>query len=117
QVDSAAAADPEAYPVTVTAEKDGRTTTFAAKYALACDGAHSIVRKALGFKMIGDSSDAVWGVMDMVPRTNFPDFRKKSTIRSKAGNILIIPREGDNDNLTRFYIELAPGTNPKDVTL
>lgn len=67
--------------------------------------------------MIGDSSDAVWGVMDMVPRTNFPDIRKKSTIRSKAGNILIIPREGENDNLTRFYIELAPGANPKDVTL
>ena len=67
--------------------------------------------------MVGDSSDAVWGVMDMVPRTNFPDFRKKSTIRSKAGNILIIPREGDSNNLTRFYIELAPGTNPKEVTL
>ncbi|KAJ6085778.1 hypothetical protein N7499_005407 [Penicillium canescens] len=83
----------------------------------ACDGAHSVVRKALGYKMIGDSSDAVWGVMDMVPRTNFPDIRKKSTIRSQAGNILIIPREGDSDNLTRFYIELAAGTNPKEVTL
>ncbi|KAF3384385.1 3-hydroxybenzoate 4-monooxygenase [Penicillium rolfsii] len=117
QVDSEAAVEPDAYPVTVTAEKDGKTETFAAKYALACDGAHSIVRKALGYKMIGDSTDAVWGVMDMVPRTNFPDFRKKSTIRSKAGNILIIPREGESNNLTRFYIELAPGTNPKDVTL
>ncbi|KAJ6122949.1 hypothetical protein N7512_005414 [Penicillium capsulatum] len=117
RVDSAGAADVDAYPVTVTAEKGGRTQKFAAKYALACDGAHSVVRKALGYKMIGDSSDAVWGVMDMVPRTDFPDIRKKSTIRSKTGNILIIPREGDNDNLTRFYIELAPGTNPKDVTL
>jgi phenol 2-monooxygenase len=67
--------------------------------------------------MIGDSSDAVWGVMDMVPRTSFPDVRKKSTIRSKSGNILIIPREGESNNLTRFYIELAPGTNPKEVTL
>jgi phenol 2-monooxygenase len=67
--------------------------------------------------MIGDSSDAVWGVMDMVPRTDFPDIRKKSTIRSASGNILIIPREGENENLTRFYVELAPGTNPKDVTL
>lgn len=34
QVDSAAAADPEAYPVSVTAEKDGHSQTFAAKYAL-----------------------------------------------------------------------------------
>ncbi|CAG7954617.1 unnamed protein product [Penicillium olsonii] len=117
EVDSTSASDPNAYPVKVTAEKDGKTEVFAAKYALACDGAHSIVRKVLGYRMIGDSSDAVWGVMDMVPRTDFPDIRKKSTIRSKAGNILIIPREGDSDNLTRFYIELPAGTNPKEVTL
>ncbi|CAG8060316.1 unnamed protein product [Penicillium salamii] len=117
EVDSLSAGDPNAYPVKVTAEKDGKTEVSAAKYALACDGAHSIVRKALGYRMIGDSSDAVWGVMDMVPRTDFPDIRKKSTIRSKSGNILIIPREGENDNLTRFYIELPPGTNPKEVTL
>ncbi|KAJ5641818.1 hypothetical protein N7490_005818 [Penicillium lividum] len=117
QVASATASDPGSYPVTVTAERDGKEEQFAAKYVLACDGAHSVVRKALGFKMIGDSSDAVWGVMDMVPRTNFPDFRKKSAIRSKAGNILIIPREGGNNNLTRFYTELPSGTNPRDVTL
>lgn len=34
QVDSAAAADPESYPVTVATEKDGKRETFAAKYAL-----------------------------------------------------------------------------------
>lgn len=38
QVDSAAAADPEAYPVTVTAKKNGKTETFAAKYALVSTG-------------------------------------------------------------------------------
>lgn len=37
QVDSAAAGDPEAYPVTVTAEKDGKMETFAAKYVLVSD--------------------------------------------------------------------------------
>ncbi|KAH8422364.1 uncharacterized protein LDX57_000120 [Aspergillus melleus] len=67
--------------------------------------------------MIGDSSDAVWGVMDMVPRTDYPDIRKKSSIRSRAGNLLIIPREGDSDNLTRFYIELPAGTRARDVKL
>lgn len=76
-----------------------------------------MIRKALGYTMVGDSTDAVWGVMDVIPRTNFPDFRKKSTIRSNSGNLLIIPREGDNNNLTRFYIELGPGTNPNNVTL
>lgn len=33
-VDSTLAADPEAYPVTVTAERDGKTEQFAAKYVL-----------------------------------------------------------------------------------
>ena len=55
--------------------------------------------------------------MDMVPRTDFPGIRKKSTIRSKAGNILIIPREGERNTLTRFYIELPPGTRARDVNL
>lgn len=81
----------------------------------ACDGAHSIVRRSLGYKMVGDSSDAVWGVMDMIPRTDFPDIRKKTSIRSQAGNLMIIPREGGS--LARFYIELPPGTNAKEVTL
>ncbi|KAJ0415178.1 FAD binding domain-containing protein [Aspergillus carlsbadensis] len=112
------------FPVRVTArrvdengEGEGVEEVFEAKYALACDGAHSTVRKALGYNMVGDSTDAVWGVMDMVPRTDFPDIRKKVSIRSKAGNLLIIPREGENYNLTRFYIELPAGTKPKDVKL
>ncbi|RAH69090.1 putative phenol 2-monooxygenase [Aspergillus aculeatinus CBS 121060] len=118
EVDSTKAKDPEAYPVTVTAEKAGSgVERFEAKYVMACDGAHSTVRKVLGYNMVGDSTDAVWGVMDMVPRTDYPDIRKKSTIRSKAGNLLIIPREGDSDNLTRFYIELPAGTKAKDVRL
>ncbi|KAK8055161.1 FAD binding domain-containing protein [Apiospora rasikravindrae] len=69
-----------------------------------CDGAHSTVRKSLGFKMIGDSHDALWGVMDVYPRTNFPDIRKKVLINSEAGNMVVIPREGDY--LVRFYMEL-----------
>jgi phenol 2-monooxygenase len=64
--------------------------------------------------MLGDSSDAVWGVMDVYPRTDFPDIRKKAVIHSEAGNLLIIPREGDS--LVRFYIELPAGTVVKDVS-
>jgi phenol 2-monooxygenase len=80
-----------------------------------CDGAHSTVRRSLGYKMVGDSTDAVWGVMDIYPRTNFPDIRKKATLHSDAGNILIIPREGGS--MVRFYIELPHGTAAKDVKL
>ena len=73
------------------------------------------MRKSLGYKMVGDSTDAVFGVMDIHPRTNFPDIRKKATLRSDAGVILIIPRE--ERTLVRFYIELGHGTAAKDVKL
>lgn len=63
--------------------------------------------------MVGDASDAVWGVIDLYPKTNFPDIRKKVTIRCDRGNLLIIPREGGS--LVRFYIELPPGTQAKQV--
>ncbi|OIW26221.1 hypothetical protein CONLIGDRAFT_466436 [Coniochaeta ligniaria NRRL 30616] len=115
EVDTERAADPEAYAVRVTAEKDGVPKEYAAKYVLGCDGAHSTVRRALGFKMLGDTSDAVWGVMDVFPRTDFPDIRKKVVIHADAGNLIIIPREGDA--LVRFYIELPGGTKVADVTL
>ncbi|KAK4195054.1 putative monooxygenase [Triangularia verruculosa] len=107
--------DLESYPVRVDAVQDGVQKTYRAKYVLGCDGAHSIVRKSLGFKMVGDSSDAVWGVMDIYPRTNFPDIRKKAVINSEFGNILLIPREGDS--MVRFYTELPAGTKVSDVSL
>ena len=79
------------------------------------DGAHSAVRRSLGFKMLGDSTDSIWGVMDIYPLTNFPDLRKKVAIQTPHGSLMIIPREGGS--LVRFYIELPPGTQAKNVTL
>ncbi|QKX60716.1 uncharacterized protein TRUGW13939_07862, partial [Talaromyces rugulosus] len=117
EVDSQLAKDPSAYPIRVITRKGNKLVQFEAKYALACDGAHSIVRRSLNFYMIGDSSDSVWGVMDIVPRTNFPDIRKKAIIRSKLGNLLIIPREGDSYSLVRFYIELPAGIKATEVKL
>ena len=58
--------------------------------------------------MVGDSSDSIWGVMDVYPRTNFPDIRKKAVVSSEAGSLLIVPREGDE--LVRFYIEQPADT-------
>ncbi|GAP86506.1 putative FAD binding domain-containing protein [Rosellinia necatrix] len=115
-VDAGPVDDPNAHCVTVTAVKDGAERVYKAKYALGSDGAHSQARKSLGFKMVGDSSDEVWGVMDVYPKTNFPDIRKKAIIKSESGNLLIIPREGDA--LVRMYINLSGGAAAaKDVTL
>jgi phenol 2-monooxygenase len=114
-VDSKAATDPASYPVTVVAEKDGNDEIFKAKYVLGCDGAHSQVRRSLGFKMVGDTTDSVWGVMDVYPRTNFPDIRRKLVLQTDTGSIVVIPREGGS--LVRVYMELPAGTVAKEVTL
>ena len=74
------------------------------KYVVGCDGAHSWVRKQMGINMEGETTDFVWGVLDMVPLTNFPDIRKRGAIHSKdSGSIMIIPREND---IVRLYIQL-----------
>ena len=65
--------------------------------------------------MVGETSDSIWGVMDVFPQTNFPDIRKQCIIQSDAGSIVTIPREGGA--MVRIYMELPPGTIAKNVTL
>ncbi|KAJ5355556.1 uncharacterized protein N7496_012768 [Penicillium cataractarum] len=75
-----------------------------AKFLVGCDGAHSWVRKQAGFHLEGDSTDYIWGVLDIVPITNFPDIRHRCAIHSKnAGSVMIIPRE---NKLVRLYTQL-----------
>lgn len=75
-----------------------------AKYVVGCDGAHSSVRKHLGLHMVGQTMDHLWGVMDIIPLTNFPDMRKITTIQSHKGSMLIVPRE---KKLVRLYCQLS----------
>ena len=42
-----------------------------AKYVIGCDGAHSWTRRQLGFEMEGEQTDYIWGVLDIIPITNF----------------------------------------------
>ena len=42
-----------------------------AKYVVGCDGAHSWVRHQLNIPMEGDSTNKHFGVMDIVPLTDF----------------------------------------------
>jgi phenol 2-monooxygenase len=98
------------HPVTVRLERvdpehQGRTEAVKARYVVGCDGARSIVRTSLGRALRGDSANHVWGVMDVLAVTNFPDIRLKSLIQSAhQGNIVVIPREGGY--LVRVYVEL-----------
>ncbi|TLD15050.1 hypothetical protein E2P81_ATG09898 [Venturia nashicola] len=85
--------------------KTGDRHSFHTQYLVGCDGAHSKVRKSSpGVKMVGESSNAKWGVLDGVIDTDFPDIWSKVVIQSEtAGTVLCIPRER---NMTRLYIEL-----------
>ncbi|MGO1405383.1 FAD-binding monooxygenase [Agrococcus casei] len=98
------------YPVEVkligsAGEQAGVERTVRAKYVVGCDGASSRVRKAMGRKLEGDAANHAWGVMDVIAKTDFPDWRLKATIHSKNGSILHIPREGGH--LARIYVDLG----------
>ena len=84
---------------------EGEVETVGARYVVGCDGARSLVRKALGRTLSGESANQAWGVMDVLAVTDFPDIRLKAAIHSADdGSLLIIPREGGY--LVRMYIEL-----------
>jgi phenol 2-monooxygenase len=98
------------HPVTVKLERvdaahEGQVETVRARFVVGCDGARSTVRKSLGLALHGDSANHVWGVMDVLAVTDFPDIRIKAASHSaQEGSLLIIPREGGY--LVRMYIEL-----------
>ena len=51
--------------------KEGSTEIIRAKYMIGCDGAHSWTRRQLGFHMEGEQTDFIWGVLDIIPITDF----------------------------------------------
>ena len=96
-------------PLTVHCKQDvtQNRRKLSTRYIVGCDGAHSAVRKCIpGATPVGASSDAVWGVLDGVLDTDFPDIWSKVVVHSdELGSVLMIPRER---NMTRLYIELKP---------
>ncbi len=103
-----------AYPVTAQFERQGnggaeghagKVETIRARYVVGCDGARSAVRQSMGLALKGDSANYVWGVMDVLVNTDFPDIRFKALIQSADhGSVVLIPREGGY--LVRIYVEM-----------
>ncbi|KAJ5179364.1 hypothetical protein N7492_002574 [Penicillium capsulatum] len=96
----------------------GKTEIIKARYLIGCDGAHSWTRKQVNIPMEGSSTDHIWGVIDVVPISNFrsypesrtiqamtdkgvADIRRLSIVTNTAGTILVIPRER---RLVRLYV-------------
>ena len=100
------------YPVEVDIKNidSNVTTTYRTKYLFSGEGARSFVREQLKIQIRHkDPISYVWGVMDGVLRTNFPDIKMKCTIHSDHGSIMVIPRE---NNMVRLYIQIASSTDP-----
>ena len=101
-------ADSGEHPVTaLLIRQDGTQKTVRAKYVIGADGARSAVRRAIGRDLRGEAANHAWGVLDILPITDFPDIRLKAAIQSgSGGNIVLIPREGGS--LVRLYVDLGP---------
>ncbi|RFN49048.1 phenol hydroxylase [Fusarium flagelliforme] len=88
--------------------RDATSETIHAKYVIGCDGARSWVRSQIGLELQGEASDMIWGVMDIIPKTDFPDIRMRCAIHSaENGSLMVIPRE---NKLVRLYIQLKEVT-------
>ncbi|HWL01617.1 MAG TPA: FAD-dependent monooxygenase, partial [Microbacteriaceae bacterium] len=98
--------DPE-HPVAATLRlADGSTRVVRARYLVGADGARSVVRTSIGRELRGEAANHAWGVMDLLPITDFPGIRIKAAIQSgTGGNVLLIPREGGH--LVRLYVDLG----------
>ena len=95
-----------AHPVRARFETPHGPREIRARFLVGCDGARSMVRRAMGHELGGASARQLWGVMDVLCETDFPDIRLKAAVQSaRAGSLLIIPREGGY--LARLYIELG----------
>ena len=82
----------------------GKIENVKARYMIGCDGAHSWTRRQLGLELEGEATDFIWGVLDIIPITNFPDIRNRCAIHSAdSGSVMVIPRE---NKLVRLYIQL-----------
>jgi phenol 2-monooxygenase len=56
----------------------------------------------------GETSDFIWGVVDLVVDTDFPDIRRRCAIHSDRGSVMVIPREriATGEYLTRLYVHV-----------
>ncbi|KAJ5947865.1 hypothetical protein N7466_000880 [Penicillium verhagenii] len=105
------------FPVLARISVDGVERSVRTKHLVGADGAHSVVRRCMGLKLEGESLDHIWGVVDLVAETDFPDIRRRCAIHSPAGSVMVIPREriATGEYLTRLYVHVPETVDPGDA--
>jgi len=108
------AGDPE-FPVVAEIEGPSGMRTIRTKHLVGADGAHSLVRRSMDLKLQGETSDFIWGVMDFIAETDFPDIRRRCAIHSDVGSVMVIPREriSTGEYLTRLYVHVQDDVKPE----
>ena len=103
------------FPVVAELEGPSGIRTIRTKYLAGCDGAHSLVRRSMDLRLEGETSDYIWGVMDFVAATDFPDIRRRCAIHSDEGSVMVIPREriASGEYLTRLYVHVQNDVRPE----
>ncbi|PKY00671.1 hypothetical protein P168DRAFT_243245 [Aspergillus campestris IBT 28561] len=109
--------DDPGFPVEAIIEDKGQRRTVRSKYLVGADGAHSSVRRCMELQLEGDSLGYIWGVIDLIVETDFPDIRRPSFIHSSTGSVLVIPREQveSGEYLTRLYVQTPEKVNTWDT--
>ncbi|EXJ71552.1 uncharacterized protein A1O5_05360 [Cladophialophora psammophila CBS 110553] len=82
------------------------------KYLLGTDGGHSWTRQQVGLEIAGGKTKVHFGVMDVIPITDFPNIQISCAIHSaKTGSMMTFPRE---NRLVRFYVQLGETGSERD---
>jgi phenol 2-monooxygenase len=107
------AGDPD-FPVLAEIESPSGVRTIRTKHLVGADGAHSLVRRSMGLKLHGETLDFIWGVVDLIVDTDFPDIRRRCAIHSNNGSVMVIPREriATGEYLTRLYVHVQEEVKP-----
>jgi len=102
------------FPVVAEIETPAGLRTIRTKHLVGADGAHSLVRRSMAMKLNGETSDFIWGVVDFVADTDFPDIRRRCAIHSDNGSVMVIPREriATGEYLTRLYVHIQEEVKP-----
>jgi 3-(3-hydroxy-phenyl)propionate hydroxylase len=99
--------------VTVTAKDaaTGATTSARTRYAIGCDGGSSATRSALGVKLLGDTLDVLWIVIDCRVKRWWPDRNLLTFWSDKERPVVDIALSGGNH---RWELPLKPGETEAD---
>jgi 2-polyprenyl-6-methoxyphenol hydroxylase-like FAD-dependent oxidoreductase len=116
--------------VTVTANHEGTTKEFRAKYAVGCDGAHSIVREQVGIDFEGGAYEQSFVLGDVA--MDWPFGRQEVTLFFSSGGLVVVaplphdryriaasfenaPEQPSASDLQKVLDERGPTTNPAKI--